>query len=167
MSLSREQAQALTRLVHLLRPAWNEEGIYAALAKVKERDAYDVALAALRAAADGNAKTPGVIPSPGPHWNEAEPVEPKRPHLSRAERRARTCDTCGALDGCKPPAHDFVALDHATRDRTDRAAEVRAALVAERARVMGDEPAGTLAAERQSEVIADLSRQINAEEGAA
>lgn len=56
--------------------------------------------------------------------------------------------------------------DHATRDRTDRAAEVRAALVAERARVMGDEPAGTLAAERQSEVIADLSRRINADETA-
>src|SRR4051812_36829787 len=77
MTISREQAQALTRLVHLLRPAWNEEGIYAAVTRVKDRDAYDVALAAIRAAADKGANTPGVIPSPGPHWNEAAPVEPK------------------------------------------------------------------------------------------
>jgi hypothetical protein len=127
MTLSREQAQALTRLVHLLRPAWNEEGIYAAVARVKERDAYDVALAAIRAAADKNANTPGVIPSPGPHWNEAAPVEPKVPVLSREERRARTCDICGALDGCKPPAHPFKPVTQAARDRNpDGAAVVRA-----------------------------------------
>lgn len=36
-----------------------------------------------------------------------------------------------------------------------------AALIAERERVMDMEPAGSLAWERQGEVIADLSRRIN------
>ena len=36
------------------------------------------------------------------------------------------------------------------------------ALIAERERVMDMEPAGALAAERQGQVIADLSRRINA-----
>ena len=129
MTISREQAQALTRLVHALRPAWNEEGIYAALGKLKARDPYDVALAAIRAAADKNAKTPGVIPTDGPHWNELPPTAPKTPRLTREERRARTCDTCGALDGCLPPAHPFLPLAQATRDRThEGAALVRAQL---------------------------------------
>ena len=129
MTLGKEQAQALTRLVHLLRPAWSEEGIYAALAKCQPLDAYDVALAAIRAAQDSKVRTPGVIPTRGSHWNELEPTAPKVRMLPRIERRNRTCDTCGATDGCRPPAHEFVPLDHATRDRTPAGiAAVRAEL---------------------------------------
>jgi hypothetical protein len=72
--LSREQAQALTHTIHLLRPAWSEEGIFASLARCKDRDAFEVTLAAIRAAADKTARTPGVIPAPGSHWNELEPT---------------------------------------------------------------------------------------------
>lgn len=131
MPLSREQAQALTRTVHLLRPAWSEEGIYAALIKCRELDAYETALAAIRAAKDTNAKTPGIIPARGSHWNEPDAAPRREPRLSREQRRARTCAECGALDGCRPPAHEFIPLDHATRNKAsaDRyIAEARAAL---------------------------------------
>lgn len=131
--LSREQAQAVSRTVHLLRPAWNEEGIYAALAQVKDRDPFDVALAAIRAARDDKARTPGVIPTPGPHWNEEAPKPPTRPKLSREERRARTCATCGAVDGCGLPAHEFIPLDQATNGRTLAADLARAELAVARA----------------------------------
>ena len=126
--LSREQAQSLTRTIHLLRPGWNEEGIYAALAQVKGLDPFEVALAALRAAKDPNAKTPGVIPSKGPHWNEEPPSAPAKQHLSRDERRSRTCATCGFVDGCRGGSHDFVPLTQATSGRTTAPADLRANL---------------------------------------
>ena len=122
--LSREQAQALTRCVHLLRPAWNEEGIMAALVKVRERDAFDVALAAIRAAKDPSAQTPGVIPN-GPHWNELPPAAPKPPRLSREERRAITCADCGREGGCAPPAHRFIPLDQASGGRAPAPDDLR------------------------------------------
>jgi hypothetical protein len=128
MTLSREQAQALTRAIHLLRPAWTEEGIYAALSKCRERDAYEVTLAAIRAAADSNARTPGVIPGPGSHWNEVAPSTPRPPTLTRAERRKRTCAECGRLDGCAPPRHDFIPLDQASAGRSNAADLARAEL---------------------------------------
>ena len=114
--LSREQAQALTRVVHLLRPAWNEEGIYAALGQVKERAPFEVALAAIRAAKDDKAKTPGVIPTNGPHWNEEAPKVPTVPKMSRDEWRARTCETCGHLD-CPGRDHPFIPLTQASAGR--------------------------------------------------
>ncbi len=102
--LSREQAQALAHLIHLLRPAWNVEGIYAALGRghCRDHDAIEVCLAALRATGDRNVQTPGVIPASGPHWNELQPTAPGRPHIPRAERRVRTPEprvaTSTALD---------------------------------------------------------------------
>jgi len=122
--MSKEQARALTRTVHLLRPAWNEQGIFAALAQVKDRDPFEVALCAIRAAKDPSAKTPGVIPN-GPHWNELAPEAPKQPRLSREERRARTCATCGAFDGCPPACDRFVPLDQAKGGRTTAPDDLR------------------------------------------
>ena len=124
MTLSKEQAQALTRTVHLLRPAWNEQGIFAALSQVKDRDAFEVALAAIRAAKDPSAKTPGVIPA-GPHWNELAPETPKAPRLSREEKRARTCANCGHMDGCSPGCPGFVPLDAAANGRTTAPQDIR------------------------------------------
>lgn len=142
MTLSREQAQSLTRLLHLLRPAWSEAGIYAALTKVTHLDAFEVTLAAIRAAADPKAQTPGIIPTKGSHWNEPEPKPTTQPRLTREERRARTCAECGRLDGCAPPTHPFVPLDHATRGRSDHAALARAELTQATTRLC---PCGVLA----------------------
>ena len=117
------------------RPAWSEEGIYAALAKCHQLEAHEVALAAIRAAADKTAKTPGVIPARGSHWNEPDAAPRTPPKLTREQRRAKTCAECGAIDGCNPPAHEFVPLDQAARNKTradQHIAAARAALTAAR-----------------------------------
>jgi len=127
--LSREQAQALTHLTHLLRPAWNEEGIYAALGRVKDRDAFEVALATLRAAADTKVKTPGAIPSAGPHWNEAPPKEIERV-APRPPKKHEACADCGRTEGAHNQwsGHDFRPLALAARGRSNAAEIARARL---------------------------------------
>jgi hypothetical protein len=81
MPLDQQQARTLAHLLALIRDDWNEAGIFAALGKCKNERAVNVALAALRAADDPQARTPGVIPTPGPHWNErkADPAPPRNP----------------------------------------------------------------------------------------
>lgn len=81
MPLTLEQATPLAALVHQLRPEWDERGILKALEKCAGRNLFDVAAAAIRAAADRGAKTPGVIPSDGPHWRErvSDQLSPRNP----------------------------------------------------------------------------------------
>jgi hypothetical protein len=64
--------ESLVQVLVELRPSWDIDGIRKALdhpnlASVNENV---VALAAVRAATDGNVRSPGAIPSPGPHWDE-------------------------------------------------------------------------------------------------
>lgn len=67
--ITKDQAEALAALVHQLRPDWQTQGIMSALAKVRDRGpAFDVAHAALYAAADPTIRTPAVIAMGGEHW---------------------------------------------------------------------------------------------------
>jgi len=139
--MSREQAQALMHAIHLLRPSWNEEGIYAALAKVKHRDPFDVALAALRAAADDKAKTPGVIPTTGPHWNEAPPKVIEPDTTWRPPQRDECCPAhpgswANNCSGCAADKHAGDTTQPADPRRPD-ASEARARVRAELARARG------------------------------
>ena len=64
--------ESLAHVIIELRPSWDLDGIRQALdhpdvASVNENFAV---LAAIRAATDGNVRSPGVIPKPGPHWAE-------------------------------------------------------------------------------------------------
>lgn len=63
---------ALAELAHVLRPDWDARGIRAALddVRVRQERPADLCLATIRAAHDPHARTPGVIPTPGPHWQE-------------------------------------------------------------------------------------------------
>lgn len=72
--------RALAHLVHHIRPDWDEHGILAKLtqATTAGRRTPDLALAAIRAAAEPSNRTPAVIPFDGPHW--AERVTPVDPH---------------------------------------------------------------------------------------
>lgn len=80
MPMTKPQADAIAVLVHNLRTEWDTRGIMAALAKCAHQPAADVALASIRAAMDPGAKTPGVIPTDGPHWAERlAPREAPRP----------------------------------------------------------------------------------------
>lgn len=86
MPVTREQAQMLTALAVASRPTgaprWDEAGVMAEIAKVKERHLADVILAVIRAADDRTAKTPGVISATGStHWRErggGERLAPQR-----------------------------------------------------------------------------------------
>lgn len=69
MMMTKDQAQALTALVNALRPDWDAQGVYAALAKARTMGtAPELAVAAIRAAATPTNKTPAVIAMRGPHW---------------------------------------------------------------------------------------------------
>jgi hypothetical protein len=64
--------EALVAVIAELRPSWDLDGVRKALdhqdlASVNENHAV---IAAIRAATDGNVRSPGVIPKPGPHWDE-------------------------------------------------------------------------------------------------
>lgn len=89
--------EALAHTIVELRPSWDLDGIRQALdhpdlASVNENLTV---LASIRAATDGNVRTPGVIPKPGPHWDEKPanqinlPPKYQAPQpLSDAEREA-------------------------------------------------------------------------------
>lgn len=70
MTLTTTQGKALVQLVAALRRDWQPAGIEAAIRKATADGATgpDVCVAAVRAACDKEARTPGVIPHPGPHW---------------------------------------------------------------------------------------------------
>jgi len=59
----------MVRLLHALRPDWDEPGIAVALARAVDKgNLADAAAAAIRLAADTSIRTPAVIPMPGRHW---------------------------------------------------------------------------------------------------
>ena len=70
MTLTVTQGKALVQLIAALRRDWQPAGIEAAIRKALDDGANgaEVCVAAVRAACDKDARTPGVIPSPGPHW---------------------------------------------------------------------------------------------------
>ena len=70
MTLNQTQGKALVQLLAALRRDWQPAGIEAAIRKATADGATgpDVCVAAVRAACDKDARTPGVIPAPGPHW---------------------------------------------------------------------------------------------------
>lgn len=114
--LSREQAEALANLVHLLRPEWDRAGIFAALGHCRQRNELDVAMAAIRAAASSEIRSPGAIPSRGDHWRErASPqIAPRPPKPSECCRDCgRHFDHCDCEGGptirIVPPAPDVAA----------------------------------------------------------
>lgn len=124
MPLTEKQAWAIAHLVHELRPDWNADGVVKQLKNLIHRRPTDVALACIRAAADLGAKTPGVIPTPGPHWSEGVTYEASRGPKPHEECRKHpgqwdvNCHSCRA---------DHLAGDTTTTAelrRPDRAAQL-------------------------------------------
>lgn len=73
-------------------PTWDHAGIVANIAKVADRSLAEVALAVIRAAADREAASPGVIPSKGSHWDEQLKPPKWTPDSSNPMLRCSTCD---------------------------------------------------------------------------
>lgn len=96
MSVSKEQAQMLAALAVACRPyrapTWDHAGVVANIAKVKDRSLSEVILAVIRAAADRECQSPGVIPSAGTHWQEQLKPEKWQPDSTDPHLRCSTCD---------------------------------------------------------------------------
>lgn len=96
MSVTREQAQILTALAIACRPygapTWDHAGVMDMIGRVKDRALPEVALAVIRAAADREAKTPGVIPTAGTHWQEQ--LKPPK-FIPDSEDHHLRCSVCG------------------------------------------------------------------------
>lgn len=108
MTMTKDQAQMLASLACAVRPhgatRWDEAGVIANIAKVKERSLADVVMAVMRAAADRKVASPGVIPTAGPHWNERL-TEVTSPRPSRGPY----CVHCGQAEDAAvhPSEHRF------------------------------------------------------------
>lgn len=124
MTVTKDQAQMLATLVAASRPngarRWDHAGILAALAKVKDRSLPEVIMAVIRAAADRNVDTPGVIPTAGSHWREQLAPQPWTPNvLDRSER----CTVCSLSEPtCRirwHADHEFESAAHAAKRAVD------------------------------------------------
>ena len=117
MTVNDQQMRAIAFLAASVRPhgarRWDEAGIVASLAKVRHLSLGDVVLAAIRAAQQHDAQTPGVITiMSSPCWRErqgqvgAAPLEPFD--------HERFCDVCSIPEERHVKAdHPFVSvLDH-------------------------------------------------------
>jgi len=137
MPLTKAQADHLAALMHELRPEWDAHGCLKALEKVAGRNPFDIAMAALRAAADLGAKTPGVIPSDGPHWREKLSEQ-------RAPRNPLPHEECGRHPGqyrlsCSGCASEKLApvVELHPRQDSQETLDWRAALAAAKAGLCG------------------------------
>ena len=104
--LNQSTGKALVQLIAAMRRDWQPAGIEAAVRKAAEdATANDVCVAAVRAAANPEAQTPGLIYSPGPHW--ASTPTGKRhvpiPCPYHEDQLAARCHTCRE-EATLPPA---------------------------------------------------------------
>ena len=114
MPLSQSQGQALTALLHTIRRDWGLPGITAALKKASLLgSAAEVAVAACRCAADPDMRTPGLIPTPGPHWQGLAAGSRLAPVMcvTHPEQKAGSCPACfkaavPRADLCPVPRRD-------------------------------------------------------------
>lgn len=82
-------AKALAELIHQLRPAWDRQGVLAAIHRAHRpgRDLQLIAHIAIDAACDQTVRTPGVIAT-----RDRTQVEPDTPTTSPADRHL--CPSC-------------------------------------------------------------------------
>jgi hypothetical protein len=70
-STTRVQAEALATFVRQLRPDWDHPGIVHAIGRCQREALSEIAVALIRLAENGQAKTPALLPEPGRHWTRA------------------------------------------------------------------------------------------------
>ena len=108
-ALTQTQGKALVQLVASLRRDWQPAGIEAAIRKATADGATgpDVCVAAVRAACDRDARTPGVIPSPGPHWQALRSGQRHAPITCpfHDDQPASRCTRC--RDEAVPPPENW------------------------------------------------------------
>lgn len=185
MPVTKDQAYAIARVVNALRPEWDEPGIRAALRPVAGRNAFDVAMAAIRAAADSGANNPGVIPTEGPHWFEKPSAATPKDMAYATVPFEEACVTCGRSEyWCstaeRPADKDGERDTHVFQSRKDA---IRARVRAEqraadftpakgsylsdyrRNEIEAELAKGNAAAEEREAELERMQRPVNAETG--
>ena len=96
MTVTDQEIRAIAFLAKACRPTgaarWDEAGIVAAIAKVRDRQLATVAMAVIRAASDRDVESPGVIPSNGSHWAESAAVASYIPNVIPPAERCGICN---------------------------------------------------------------------------
>lgn len=116
--MTKQQAEALARFVHMIRPGWDEAGIVVALGNARLMGtAGDLAIAALAAAGEPSNRTPAVIAMPGKHWDHS--ALRHKNSANTTPPRNKTCATCYLPeDKCRARwayDHQFESLADAKR----------------------------------------------------
>lgn len=77
-TMTGNQGEVLANLINKLRPDWGVSGVAKALYDARDQgDAFNLSVAAIRAAADPANRTPGVIGLNGAHWQGLMHLTPK------------------------------------------------------------------------------------------
>ena len=147
MTTTRVQAEALATFVRQLRPDWDHPGIVAAIGRCKREPLSEVAVALIRLAENGQAKTPALLPEPGRHWNRAaiddRPAGPNLRNLDLCPEHGnprRDCLDCRRDAGPDLTPEQIAANAQALRAQiADTQRRVRE-LNAERRRLQGSQP---------------------------
>jgi len=130
MTISKDHAQMIATLAAASRPngarRWDHAGIMAALKQVADRSLPEVIMATIRAAADRDAETPGVIPGPGSHWAESASVRSFVPNSAPPGTRCTVCGQSRAFHH-----GPFASSDHAYNQPQETLPEVVTARIAE------------------------------------
>lgn len=127
--INRSQGEALVALLGQLRKDWDLPGIRAAVQKSGDLgNAVDISVAACRLAGNHDAKTPGLLPMPGNHWQgttvATKPVPKNCDEHGEPLGRCTGCDTVAQDVDHQAWVARVKAELHASRDtgRTERAA---------------------------------------------
>ena len=95
---TRVQAEALATFVRLLRPDWDHPGIVHAIGRCQREAISETAVALIRLAENGQAKTPALLPEPGRHWKRAglddAPAGPNVRNLDRCPEHGNPRTDC-------------------------------------------------------------------------
>ena len=124
MTVTDQEIRALTFLAKACRPTgaarWDEAGTVAAIAKVRDRQLATVAMAVIRAAADRDVESPGVIPTNGSHWAESAAVASYIPNVIPPAERCGICNKARAKCVSDPRhADDDHVFDDGRRNEFD------------------------------------------------
>ena len=117
MTTTRVQAEALATFVRQLRPDWDHPGIVHAIGRCHREALSEIAVALIRLAENGQAKTPALLPEPGRHWMRAAVGDaPAGPNLRNSipchvhPDQVMPCPTCRHdAETSEPVAPGFVA----------------------------------------------------------
>ena len=147
MTTTRVQAEALATFVRQLRPDWDHPGIVAAIGRCKREPLSEVAVALIRLAENGQAKTPALLPEPGRHWNRAaiddRPAGPALRNLDLCPEHGnprRDCLDCRRETGPDLTTEQIAANAQALRAQIADTQRRFRELNAERRRLQGSQP---------------------------